>query len=208
MKEPGYQQVMGGRPLYFIGWIDQKVDQDRDGGKKFNAWIEDLRETAVKSGLKEPYFVIMGSTRYLRGDAVSHYLRAPKPMVADVPFVKLTKTVEKFWEECKASGSQVIPLVVTGYDDRPFHEAAARLNSNLDPKVGPDFVHAPTIAELEVQFRNALAWVKSNPECTKPNAILIYAWNENSEGGWLVPTLPEGTARLDMIARVLKETRN
>ena len=35
------------------------------------------------------------------------------------------------------------------------------------------------------------------------NAIIIYAWNENDEGGWLIPTLSEGTARLDAIARVL-----
>ena len=30
--------------------------------------------------------------------------------------------------------------------------------------------------------------------------MLVYAWNENSEGGWLVPTLGEGTARVDALA--------
>jgi len=36
-------------------------------------------------------------------------------------------------------------------------------------------------------------------------AVIIYAWDENDEGGWLVPTLGEGTARLDALAKVLKD---
>jgi len=31
-------------------------------------------------------------------------------------------------------------------------------------------------------------------EVNPANAILIYAWNELDEGGWLVPTLSEGDA--------------
>ncbi len=38
--------------------------------------------------------------------------------------------------------------------------------------------------------------------------VLICAWNELDEGGWLVPVLPpphgEGTARLDALRKVLK----
>jgi len=37
--------------------------------------------------------------------------------------------------------------------------------------------------------------------------VLIYAWNEFDEGGWLVPALPpphgEGTARIDALRKVL-----
>jgi hypothetical protein len=39
------------------------------------------------------------------------------------------------------------------------------------------------------------------------NAIIIYAWNENDEGGWLIPTWkPDGQSdrsRLDVLSRVL-----
>ncbi len=36
------------------------------------------------------------------------------------------------------------------------------------------------------------------------NHRLIYAWNENDEGGWLTPTLYDGNARLEAVRRVLK----
>jgi len=34
--------------------------------------------------------------------------------------------------------------------------------------------------------------------------VLIHAWNENAKGGWLVPTLSEGNARLEAIRSVLR----
>jgi len=48
-----------------------------------------------------------------------------------------------------------------------------------------------------------LDWLVAYPEAAEPNAVLIYAWNEFDEGGWLAPTLGDGTARLDAIAKVL-----
>jgi hypothetical protein len=44
-----------------------------------------------------------------------------------------------------------------------------------------------------------------NPSAGRANTVLIYAWNETDEGGWLHPTLAEGTARLDAIKKVLKK---
>jgi hypothetical protein len=42
--------------------------------------------------------------------------------------------------------------------------------------------------------------------------VLVYAWNEHDEGGWLCPTLnPDGTAnteRLLALATVLKSDRS
>jgi hypothetical protein len=35
--------------------------------------------------------------------------------------------------------------------------------------------------------------------------VIIYAWNEFDEGGWICPTISEGTSRLDAISKVLKE---
>jgi hypothetical protein len=49
----------------------------------------------------------------------------------------------------------------------------------------------------------ALDWIKANPKSAEAKAVLIYAWNEFDEGGWLAPTLTEGTARLDTMRSVL-----
>ncbi len=51
---------------------------------------------------------------------------------------------------------------------------------------------------------DGLKWNAAHPEAAEANALLIYAWNENDEGGWLVPTLGEGSARLDAIREVLR----
>jgi hypothetical protein len=54
-------------------------------------------------------------------------------------------------------------------------------------------------------LRDALAWCARNRAAAEPNAVLIYAWNEIDEGGWLVPSLwpDQGTARLEAIRTVL-----
>jgi hypothetical protein len=46
-------------------------------------------------------------------------------------------------------------------------------------------------------------WVELNPQNAEANAVLTYAWNEISEGGWLIPTIGEGTARLDEVRKVV-----
>lgn len=36
--------------------------------------------------------------------------------------------------------------------------------------------------------------------------MLIYAWNENDEGGWLVPTAPCDQTRLEALHKLLRDT--
>ena len=63
----------------------------------------------------------------------------------------------------------------------------------------------PTPTELASLLKDAIQWNKENPATAKANAVLIYAWNETDEGGWLHPTISKGTARLDAIKKVLKD---
>ena len=62
----------------------------------------------------------------------------------------------------------------------------------------------PTPTELANNIKDAIQWNKENPAAAKANAVIIYAWNESDEGGWLVPTKAKGTARLDAIKKVLE----
>jgi hypothetical protein len=70
------------------------------------------------------------------------------------------------------------------------------------------FIPPATAEEIAKHLQNALAFVKDNPKTCPANAIIMYAWNEHDEGGWLVPTWTAGgkpnTARLDAIRRVLR----
>ena len=48
-------------------------------------------------------------------------------------------------------------------------------------------------------------WMDANPDrTTKERLVLLYAWNENGEVGYLTPTKSEGDAYLKAIHAVLK----
>ena len=66
------------------------------------------------------------------------------------------------------------------------------------------YYETATAEELADHVRNMLQWIRGHRHVTEANLAIIYAWNENDEGGWLVPTLGEGTSRLDAVERVLR----
>ena len=53
---------------------------------------------------------------------------------------------------------------------------------------------------------DAVGWACDHPSSSLTRHVMAYAWNENSEGGWIVPTLGEGDARVQALetARVGK----
>jgi hypothetical protein len=96
-----------------------------------------------------------------------------------------------------------------------FHsDAASRPTAPRRPLVGAIRWDAwvgeiPTLpAEIADHLRHALDWTAAFPESAEADAVLLYAWNESDEGGWLCPTLSEGTDRLDAIRRVLSERQS
>ena len=40
-----------------------------------------------------------------------------------------------------------------------------------------------------VQLQECGEWTKASRDLNPSNAVIIYGWNENDEGGWLQPTL-------------------
>jgi hypothetical protein len=94
---------------------------------------------------------------------------------------------------------------MSGWDRRPRVEHPVPWEKYQKPGAGIEkYYQAPQPDELASHLQHALDWTRGHPKSTSANAILIYAWNENDEGGWLVPTLSEGDARLLAIKRVLK----
>ena len=48
------------------------------------------------------------------------------------------------------------------------------------------------------------AWTTKHPDkATSQRLLLIYAWNENGEGGYLTPTAKDGTAYLKAVQRAI-----
>ncbi len=203
MNEPGYQTVLGGRPLVyaFMG-----------GGFPFERFQE-LREEAQKSGL-DPYYVFMGwnpeedykQTRGKGFDAVSNYAAG-----GNMPFfTDLAQKVEnRYWENAAGSETPYIPLVTTGWDKSPRqdHPVSWELDAAYhDQEIFPS---RATTAEIAAHLKKALEFTELHPQICRARSIIIYAWNEYDEGGWIAPTRgPQGapdSSRLEAIKVVLSQ---
>lgn len=205
LREPGYVTVLKDRPLVY-----------EFSARHDDAWqarFDELRAAARAAGL-EPYYVFMGwkpvsdwAAWSRKGfDAVSHYACCSETLGQFADLVR--ENEEQLWRPAAKARVPYIPLVTTGWNKEPrkdhpvpWEQGASYLKQTL-------FIPSATPAEIATHLQSALAFVKANPLSCPANAIVLYAWNEHDEGGWLVPTwTPEGrpdTSRLDAIRCVLR----
>jgi len=202
-QEPTYQTVAGGRPLVYIFGVDEFIDTFGSAAAARQA-LDDLRTAATNAGCGSPYIVCMvwsasDGANYINNvgyDAMSAYTHFD--FGADdeeYPYSVLAAENASFWNECKATGKQVIPIVNIGWDNRPRRETSG----------GGPWYTEPTMTEWKNHLQAALDWVDANPGAAEPNSVIIYAWNEIDEGGWMVPTRGEGTARIEATGEVLNQ---
>ncbi len=209
-RDPNYQKVMGNRPLvYFFDIAD--IVRYMGSDEAARDWLKDLRQRTIAAGAGNPYFVVMAfwppsgvaQLEKLGCDAISAYTghcTGGAVNNKEAPYSALAERNRQHWENGKGTGREFIPTLNAGWDFRPMKRPEY---PDRDPK--DDSFKAPTPQELADNLKNAMKWVEDNPSVCPAKSVLIYAWNELSEGGWLVPTLSEGTARLDAIARMLRQ---
>ena len=180
MKDPQYVKVLGDRPLVYVFQCDAQ-----------KTFFDALTKAMGEAGLKRPYLVNMGNTKAGIGfDAVSSYVG----------------TDRNSWTASEKKGGKVIPSISTGGDRSPRVENPVPWEGGGAGKpveVGPLDPPEKTAANIAGRVASALEWNRTNPKAGEANAVIIYAWNEFDEGGWICPTLSEGTGRLDAIRRVL-----
>lgn len=216
VAEKGYVTVADGRPLLYMGFLKTRTIEKNWGSTAgFRKVIDRWKRSVESRGLKTPYVVIMdfspeAGKRWvdeLGCDAVSSY--AVPGQAKGAPYAELAKQAEAFWEHCRKTGADVVPIVTSGWDRRPRVERPVPWETWQKPGEGIEkFYKAPTPKELAEHLQSSLTWIEKHREQAPANAVIIYAWNETDEGGWLVPTHSEGTARLDAIERVLKRIPN
>jgi hypothetical protein len=204
LQEPGYQKVCT-RPLVFA--FDLKTEHPT-----IKQRFAELRASAQAAGL-DPYFVYMGwnpaRDYQARADegfaAVSAYAHPS----AEPNFAKYVDGFERHaWANALATKTPYIPLVTTGWDKRPRQYHPVSWEKNPDYADQKTFPATATPAEIAEHLGRALAFVQAHPSVCPAQTIVIYAWNEHDEGGWLCPTWkPTGkpdTSRLDAIRAVLR----
>jgi hypothetical protein len=210
-RSGNYQRVAGNRPLVFM--VGPKTVGDPEW-PNVKARVDGLRAAALDAGMATPYIVHLWGwdgaravVDWLGVDAISAYSLNFDDRGA--PYSTLVRKTESKWDEWRATGAQVVPLVTTGWDRRPrvAHPVSWEKPDRLDAI--EFYYEPPTPEELATHLRTALDWCARYPSATDASTILIYAWNENDEGGWLVPSLwpAQGNARLEAIGRVLNRAR-
>jgi hypothetical protein len=205
LKEPGYQEVLGGRPLVF------EFQARLNGGFPRQRFAE-FRRAAQDAGFN-PYCVFMGwhpGTDFPRAvtngfDAVSAYACGS----ADATFASLCQTVEKsYWQDALRAQVPYVPLVTTGWDKRPRQDHPVSWEKNDAYHQQAVFPSMATPEEIASHLQRSLQFVREHPGVCAANAVIIYAWNEHDEGGWLLPTWTQSgkpnTARLEAIGRILR----
>jgi hypothetical protein len=192
-----YQTVLDGRPLLCLFGKTAKL------GK---AEWDDLKRQTIAAGLKTPYLVLMGweaekDRAALGFDAVSEYACSGKGYTTDPEtYARLTSysVSEKLWDKWKHERTPCVTFATAGWDTRPRQERPPPWCSWVKPTPDPTpaaqqkpLIDATTATpeELAAHVRAAIAWTQANRDLNPANAILIYAWNEHDEGGWLQPTL-------------------
>ncbi|MDQ3814052.1 MAG: hypothetical protein M3347_08880, partial [Armatimonadota bacterium] len=211
VSEAGYLKVLGNRPVFYLGFIKQaEIEKNWGSVAGFRRVIDAFRAAVRQKGLDDPYVVIMDFSPVqgkkwmddLGCQAISSYAANGGGQAA--PYQELARYAERFWDTCKSTGAQVVPIIMSGWDRRPRVARPMPWETWQKPGVGLDrYYESPTPEELARHVSHAVQWMQRNRESARAQMAIIYAWNENDEGGWLVPTLSEGSARLDAIRRVL-----
>ncbi|MBB6732163.1 discoidin domain-containing protein [Cohnella zeiphila] len=191
-KTSNYEKVLNGRPLVYV-WSTNKTI------------VDTLRSESERQGVPEPYIVIMGASgkvmKQMEGDALSSYVN---PVEGGAPYSDMIANDRRNWDLLAGYGVQVVPTVSTGWDPRPRIDHPVSWTSYG----ASSWAQTATPDEIAENLQNALDWNDSHRSSSIPNAILMYAWNENDEGGWILPTLgtdgQPDTGRLDAIRSVLR----
>ncbi len=218
-KHADYQTVLDGRPLLCLFAKTTKLGKSE--------W-DDLKRQTIAAGLKPPYLVLLGwnvekDRASLGFDAISEYACAGKGYTTDPEsYARLTShhVREKLWEKWHQERTQCITFATAGWDTRPRQERPPSWCSwiKATPDPTPPAQQKPLIdattatpEELSIHIQAALNWTKANRDLNPANTILVYAWNEHDEGGWLQPTLgPDAKpneARIQALGKVLRSRR-
>ena len=139
-------------------------------------------------------------------DAVSSYARPGK----QEKFSELTKATEKdCWDNAVYAKAPYVPIVTTGWDKNPRIDNPVSWEKGGGYHKQKVFPSRAAPDEIASHLNNALTFVRKQNKLCESQAIIMYAWNEYDEGGWLAPTRgPDGKpdhSRLDAVGKILSK---
>ncbi|MBQ6107594.1 MAG: glycoside hydrolase family 99-like domain-containing protein [Thermoguttaceae bacterium] len=211
VTDPSYLKVQGNRPVFYVGFLNPEIDAKLKNG----VWAEFCEKVQAK-GLGKPYVVTDHghSPEFLKNyvaemgfDAVGRYCHTDST-AENAPYAQLVQQAEEWTKSCKDAGLNVSPICMTGFDRRP--RFISPTSWELWHKPGEfleRFFQSGTPEEIADHIARNVDFLRKSPNADGVNLVLIYAWNECDEGGWIIPTQILGTARIDALSQKLKEQK-
>jgi hypothetical protein len=184
------------------------------GDRKAAAALANIRDRVARATGKRLYTVaLFFGTRnagaraiHLGFDALSTYANGTAPGGGGkaVPYAVCAADARSFWQMGRMLPAGFLPTVSMGWDYRPMLKRPQE-QAHRDPN--PSWCEPATDVEWSEQVKRAVGEAASNPRNARFKSVVVYAWNEYSEGGWLAPTVGESTRRLDVWTRALVRAR-
>lgn len=136
----------------------------------------------------------------------THYNAIPVGDNEGYPERDYNDLVEITEREWVVTSQPYIPSVSVGWDPRPWKEWR---NKEKADTYGWYFVNN-TPEKFKSSLLRAAEWIEAHPQATvKEKMVMIYAWNEIGEGGYLVPTKgDEKGEHLRMIKEVVYSAKS
>lgn len=217
MREPSYQKVMRRRPLVFFWLAGEDPEKILGSWQKLRLMLDDVRRKVRRAGMKNPYIAALvwsadegqRAVTELGVNAVTSYTSPIPGGYEDpdnyswFPYDALAQADSTMWNSFRDMGLKAIPTVSAGWDPRPHRDDVWGYGGYTS---GPVVEYA-TPDQIATHLGEGVQWLRDYPASAEAKTIIMYAWNELSEGGWIVPTHSEGTARLEAIRQVLRAGR-
>ena len=186
MKRPNYLKTPDGRPILFLQMPDAEG-------------IAEIRKLAAEAGVANPYIVQNRGPLSLGGDAWSSYGGRRggwlHPGFDGPAYLGKMPTVPHC-DVRMGSGPR-------DEMDYPHHDDLYRDGTlwRLPDAKGRDRNNDPDWFANELH--QAIRWTARNRETVPAQAIVMYCWDEHSEGGLFAPTLGYGRAYVQAIRRAI-----
>ena len=191
-RHPRYMTV-GGRPLLIVF---NAPGGDAEG-------FACIQEAARRAGLQGVAIAgcysappEMGYTLRTHYNVIPGYTAGSKPH----PYSELVARQESEW--AGTPGQPYMPCTIVGWDKRPWERAGST-------EGGAWYFPDATPEAFGAHVRRAVAWIDRHPESTPAERIImVYAWNEYGEGGYLAPTRGDPEARsLKALEKAVESSR-
>lgn len=219
MREPTYQRVLGDRPLLYIyqpSLLGQGQRKEPASLTLIGEAINHLRSRLRQADIGDPYLVGMVNSRLdtwrtlvadglLEAVTLYHFRYGVPDATEPIPYADLWAAIRRDVLDGVFGQPHLktVPILMSGANWMPRAEKS--------PEVFPAWDWGePLPGDLAQHVTAGLDYVAEHPAKCEANTVIMYAWNEHSEGGSLCPLMGDPpdyrpvTRQIDEVSRALR----